>query len=161
MDYNQYPYTCQMGVGFWERLILSRTAAPPPSATTTAAGCPSGFEPGGTCPQNGPCCKASWSKTCGPECVRSQCEGAGGAWVVVDYNSNPYTCQMRTGLDCPSGFEPGGACTQRGLCCQASWSESCSQGCAQAKCKDTGGAWIVVDYNHHPYTCQMAGSQSP
>ena len=39
-----------------------------------------------------------WSKTCGKGCAKPECERSGGSWIALDYNSNPYTCQMAAGI---------------------------------------------------------------
>jgi hypothetical protein len=54
-------------------------------------GCPIGY--GG--PDATGKCTAGWSKKCGEDCAKFNCARATGTWIPLDYNRNPYTCQMK------------------------------------------------------------------
>merc|ERR1712138_64333 len=59
---------------------------------------------------------------------------------------------------CPEGYIPTGKkCPGTGTCCRASWTKSCGEGCAKAKCDAFKGEWIPLDYKTNPYTCETTG----
>lgn len=74
-----------------------RRRAPSPPAKIESNGCPTGYSvkpPPTKCPGNGKCCKAGWSAACSQSCATTRCTSTGGSWIPLDYNSNPYTCEM-------------------------------------------------------------------
>jgi hypothetical protein len=75
--------------------LTPAVAAPSPVPAAPApikyVSCPVGY--------NGPDatgkCTAGWSAACGEECAKAKCNPSkGGNWIPLDYNNNPYTCQM-------------------------------------------------------------------
>merc|ERR1711939_260735 len=78
------------------------------------------------------------------------------AAVLAEANKISENVQKDTA--CPEGYIPTGKkCPGTGTCCRASWTKSCGEGCAKAKCDAFKGEWIPLDYKTNPYTCETTG----
>ena len=67
-------------------------------------GCPQGYTSRGfnnpRCPGTGQCCTTGYRDDCGQSCAKQLCEGkVGGKWIPLDYNSNPFTCEIGNTAD--------------------------------------------------------------
>jgi len=81
--------TCEMQGQVYNRATYKCEATP--------QACPSGYDSArsaGKCPGNGLCCGTGWTADCDMLCAKSSCLASGGNWISLDFNSNPYTCEI-------------------------------------------------------------------
>jgi len=82
VDTSVDPYTCEIP------LTVPQDSCPPGFSECTSDTCPS------CCPGDGKCCQKDWTRRCGIDCAMHDCWNYGGNWVNVNFDWNPYTCEV-------------------------------------------------------------------